>query len=235
MAPPEALLRPATPADLVAVGEVYLAARAAAVPAMPPIARTPQEVRDHWRGLDLADGSRELWVAEVEGRVTGFAEVKGDWLDDLYVAPGAQRSGLGSALLGAVQALRPDGFSLWVFESNRPARTFYARRGLVELERTDGSANEERAPDIRMAWPGRDALGFLRRQVDEVDDELGELLARRAALTRAIQPHKADPARDPGREREVAERLARRAPALGVDRLVPVVDAIVTASLDAAR
>jgi hypothetical protein len=35
-------------------------------------------------------------------------------------------------------------------------------RGLVELERTDGAANEEKAPDVRMAWPGRDPLAFYR-------------------------------------------------------------------------
>ena len=39
-----------------------------------------------------------------------------------------------------------------MFESNAPARAFYARHGLVEREHTDGSENEERAPDLRMAW-----------------------------------------------------------------------------------
>ena len=41
-----------------------------------------------------------------------------------------------------------------VFVANEPARAFYAARGLLERERTDGSANEERAPDIRMQWAG---------------------------------------------------------------------------------
>ena len=62
--------------------------------------------------------------------------------------------GVGTALLDLVKAQRPAGFCLWVFETNAPARGFYARRGLVELERTDGSGNEEQAPDVRMAWPG---------------------------------------------------------------------------------
>ena len=87
-----------------------------------------------------------------------------------------------------VTSLRPDGFCLWVFESNTPARAFYPGRGCVELERTDGSANEEKAPDIRVAWPGpRPAAGFLRGLIDETDLVLGDVLARRTALTRAVQ------------------------------------------------
>ncbi len=75
-----------------------------------------------------------------------------EWLDDLYVVPGHARRGIGSALLETAKALRPGGFGLWVFETNAPARAFYAGHGLVEVERTDGSDNEERAPDIRMTW-----------------------------------------------------------------------------------
>lgn len=118
---------------------------------------------------------------------------------------------------------------------NTPARAFYARHGLVELERTDGSGNEERTPDLKMAWPGTDPLTFLRGLIDDVDEQLGELLARRAALTRAVQDHKPSTDRDPVRERAIAEALATRAPALGTDRLARIVDAIVTESLDAAR
>ena len=225
------LLRPAEQGDLAAVAEVHLAARAHAVPAMPALVHTPEEVRAFHAGLDL--GERDLWVAEIH-RVVGYAELKGDWLDDLYVHPDAQGRGIGSALLDLVKSLRPEGFCLWVFESNTGARRFYARHGLVELERTDGSGNEEKAPDVRMAWPGREPLVFYRRLIDDVDEQLGDLLARRAALTRAVQGHKADPARDPDREQEIAAALARRAPALGHDRLARIVHAIITESLDAA-
>ena len=104
----------------------------------------------------------------------------------------------------------------------------------MELESTDGSANEERAPDVRLAWPGAEPLRFLRGLVDDVDAQLGDLLARRAALTRAIQPFKTTARRDPGRERAVAEALATQAPALGVERLERIAHVIITESLEAA-
>jgi chorismate mutase len=143
-------------------------------------------------------------------------------------------------LLDLAKSRRPDGFALWVFVSNAPARGFYHRRGLVELEHTDGSDNEERAPDVRMAWPGERPLEYLRAEIDRVDDELAVLLARRQALTAAVQGHKqrsrgrgGHAGRDAERERAIAERMARHAPGLGVDRMARVMDAVISVSLDA--
>jgi GNAT superfamily N-acetyltransferase len=228
----ELLLRPAGRDDLPGLAELYVRARAAAVPAMPPGIHPDAEVRAWVGGWDL--DAWDVWVAEADGRPQGYAVVAGDWLHSLFVAPDAAGQGVGGALLDLVKGLRPEGFCLWVFESNLPARAFYENRGLVPLERTDGSANEERAPDIRMAWPGADPLAFYRRLIDEVDEQLGDLLARRAALTRAVQPLKPEGSRDRERERRIAEAMAVRAPALGTDRLARIVDVIVTESLDAA-
>jgi GNAT superfamily N-acetyltransferase len=150
----ELVLRPATQGDLPAMAEVFLAARAAAVPAMPPSIHPPDGVRAFYLSHDVETGEREAWVAEDERGTVGFVELKGDWLDDLYVLPQAQGEGIGTALLDIAKAQRPGGFSLWVFVSNVPAREFYSRHGLVERETTDGSGNEERSPDIRMEWPG---------------------------------------------------------------------------------
>jgi GNAT superfamily N-acetyltransferase len=230
--PTELALRPATEADLPAVTEVLMAAREAAYPAMPHGVHVPDEVRAWVAGWDLA--ATPVWLACSGAAVLGYARFDEVWLDDLYVAPSAQGGGVGSALLDVVKAQRPGGFCLWVFESNAPARRFYAARGLVELEHTDGSANEERAPDLRMAWAGTDPLTFYRSLIDAVDAELGELLNRRAAITAAIQPHKDSSGRDQDREREIARALAHRAPSLGEDRLARILHAIITESLEAA-
>jgi GNAT superfamily N-acetyltransferase len=147
------VLRPAEPADAAAVAAVQLAARAAAVARgfMPPSVHAEAET-SAWLAERLARD--EVWVAELDGEVAAYARFTATWLDDLYVHPGHQGAGLGSALLDLVRSLRPDGFGLWVFETNRPAQRFYASHGLVVTERTDGSENEEGAPDLRMEWPG---------------------------------------------------------------------------------
>lgn len=150
---PDLVLRPALGDEGPALARLFTATRQAAVPLMPPSVHTADEDVAHLGAL-VADDEHEVWVAERDGAVIGLAVLTATWLDALYVDPAAQRTGVGGALLDLVKALRPDGFGLWVFESNLPARAFYARHGLVEVERTDGSANEEHAPDLRVVWPG---------------------------------------------------------------------------------
>jgi chorismate mutase/GNAT superfamily N-acetyltransferase len=224
-------LRPADRGDAPEVASVHLAARRSA--AMPPPVHPEDEIRGWLDGRLRSTDT--VWVAEVDGVVGGYARFTETWLDDLYVAPALAGQGIGSALLDVVKQQRSGGFCLWVFEMNTPARDFYARRGLVELEHTDGSANEERAPDIKMAWPGIDPLSFFRRLIDDVDQQLGDLLARRVALTHAVQAHKGNAIRDPAREAQIAAAMARRAPALGEERLRRIVHAIISESLDAVR
>jgi len=224
----DVILRPAVPSDADDVTAVHLASRAAA--AMPPGVHSDTEVRE-WLGGRLERD--EVWEAETGAGVAAYARMTETWLDDLYVAPDHAGQGLGSALLDLVKAQRPGGFCLWVFETNEPARGFYTHHGLVELERTDGAGNEEKQPDVRMAWPGTDPLAFYRGLIDDVDAELGDLLNRRIALTHAVQPHKPVAERDPDREREIAEAMALRAPVLGAERLQRIVHAVITESLDA--
>lgn len=222
-------IRPAEASDVDAVVELHLAARREA--AMPPVADAAGVRR--WLTGRVGESDDEFWLAEIHGEPAGYARVRSYWLADLYVDPRHQRQGVGTALLDLVKARRPDGFCLWVFQMNTPARGLYARHGLVELERTDGHGNMEKTPDVRMAWPGAKPLVFYRRLIDEVDGELGDLLARRVALTRVAQDHKEGPGRDPEREAEITEALAARAPELGAERLGRIVHAIITESLDA--
>lgn len=229
------LLRQAGLDELDRIVAVHLAARKGAIPAMPPMVHPDSDATPYLRGRMATD---ETWVAELDGTVVGYALVERAFLSHLYVLPEHAGQGIGSALLDLVKALRPDGFGLWVFETNEPARRFYRRHGLVELETTDGSSNDERSPDVRMVWEGRDPLAYLRSQVDEADDDLAMVLGRRAALTRRIQDHKevsGHAGRDPAREAEIVQRLATKAPALGVDGWRRVVEAVITAGLDAAE
>ncbi|MBL0747546.1 GNAT family N-acetyltransferase [Nocardioides baculatus] len=222
-------LRPATSADLTQIAEVHLASRHGAGTAFPPPVHADAEAYAWVASWDLT--AYDVWVATDGEQVAGYARCTPTWLDDLYVRPEHQGRGVGAALFDVVTSLRPDGFCLWVFESNLPARAFYRSRGCLELERTDGAGNEEKAPDIRVAWPGPVPLAFLRALIDEADLVLGDVLARRTALTRAVQSVKPSGERDPDREAEIARRVAAVAPELGEERVARIVDVIITESL----
>ena len=131
--------------------EVYLSSRHAAVPAIPALVHDDDDVR-RWIA-ETVFPDQELWVAEDDASgVVGLMVLSGNWVDQLYVAPAWTGRGIGSELLSTARSLRPDGLQLWAFQSNVRARRFYERHGFTEAERTDGTRNEEGAPDVRYVW-----------------------------------------------------------------------------------
>lgn len=122
--------------------------------AIPPLLHDRDDVTRWMTGrLSAADS----WLAEdPSGALVGLLLLDGDMLDQLYVDPQLTGTGIGGQLLAVAKAQRPEGLRLWTFVSNEGAQRFYARHGFVEITRTDGSANEEQAPDILYGWqPGR--------------------------------------------------------------------------------
>jgi ribosomal protein S18 acetylase RimI-like enzyme len=147
-------LRRATAADVEVLARIQLDARRAAGDLFPPSLHEDAELVPHL--LTDVLPSAEAWLAERDGTAAGILVLEGDLIDQLYVDPSAQGSGIGSALLDHAKAVRPDGLRLWVFVSNEPARAFYATRGFVPIGGSDGEANEEGAPDLLLAWRPRD-------------------------------------------------------------------------------
>lgn len=94
----------------------------------------------------------EVWLAERDGEIIGFAALEPGWLHHLYVNPSAHNAGAGSLLLAKAKEKMPQGFSLWTFQANLGARRFYERHGLTEARRTRGADNEEGLPDILYEW-----------------------------------------------------------------------------------
>lgn len=106
-------------------------------------------------------------VAEVDDVVVGFAHIVlennamlGAVVQNIHVAPGLKRGGIGSRLLAeaarTVLDLRPlSGICVWVREDNPAARAFYEARGGAPAGRTLGGpfADGSRAPVLRFAWP----------------------------------------------------------------------------------
>ena len=116
-------LRPARPADAGQVAEVWLRSFAAALPGVRR-AHSDDEVR-RWVA-DVLLPAHDVWVADVDGTVVG--------------------------VLALAEQRQPDGLQLWTFQADGPARRFYLRHGFTEVERTDGSGNEEHEPDVRYTW-----------------------------------------------------------------------------------
>lgn len=91
-----------------------------------------------------------VWVAETD-RLVGFIAFRTDWVDHLYVDVAHHGMGIGSALLTKAMASEP-ALQLWAFQKNTGARRFYEKKGFRILKETDGRDNEEREPDVLLAW-----------------------------------------------------------------------------------
>ena len=92
------------------------------------------------------------WVAAEAGQVLAVLVLSPGWVDQLYVEPERCGEGIGRRLLDHAKGLATGPLELWTFQVNAAARRFYARNGFVEVELTDGTANEEREPDVRLRW-----------------------------------------------------------------------------------
>jgi ribosomal protein S18 acetylase RimI-like enzyme len=143
-------LRRGMAADADIAAEVYLRARHRAIPEIPPLVHSDDEVR-HWMRGVLDD--QEVWLAFADhGALLGLMVLDGDWVGQLYVDPAWTGRGLGTRLLELGMQRRPDGLQLWTFVSNVRAQRFYERNGFTVEEQTDGSGDEEHAPDLRYVW-----------------------------------------------------------------------------------
>lgn len=100
----------------------------------------------------------EIWGAFEDTTLVGIVAFRRDWIDQLYVLPGAQRRGIGTALLEIARNVSSS-LSAWTFQRNLVARNFYESRGFVNIKETDGSDNAEKEPDVLYFWSD----GSLRR------------------------------------------------------------------------
>ncbi|WP_235558147.1 GNAT family N-acetyltransferase [Sphaerimonospora mesophila] len=142
------LIRPAWAGDAGEIAEIFLAARAGMT--YLPRLHSDEQTRA-WISEVMLPAST-VWVAELRGQVAGFAALRGESLEHLYVTPAAQGNGIGSALLEEAKKARPGGLGLWVFQHNTGARRFYERHRFRPIEERDGSGNKENLPDVRYRW-----------------------------------------------------------------------------------
>ena len=134
--------------DMEAAAAVHRASFDRALPWLVGL-HTPAEDRAFYR--DQVFRACEVWGAERQGKLVGIIAFRRDWVDQLYVLPDAQRSGVGGTLLEIAQQAFPR-LDLWTFQRNLPARRFYEANGFVAVRETDGSGNEEKEPDVLYRW-----------------------------------------------------------------------------------
>jgi len=145
------VVRAAGTADAAAIAQVHIRSREVTMPYLPPRKRSDAEVVRWVHNVVLAEAA--VWVAEDgDGTVVGYAAVEGEWLEHLYLLPDARRRGIGTRLLAAAKAHRPQGLDLHVFQRNTDARAFYARHGFTVVDLNDGSRNMEHEPDMTLRW-----------------------------------------------------------------------------------
>jgi GNAT superfamily N-acetyltransferase len=146
-------IRLADVADAAAIARVHLASRAATMPYLPPQERSHQQVTVWVR--DILFTTCRVWVAVRDGETLGYAALKGDMLEDLYLRPDVRRQGIGTLLLDTARRHSPEGLSLHVFQQNTDARAFYERHGFAVLDTNEGDRNMENLPDMTLRWePG---------------------------------------------------------------------------------
>ncbi len=141
--------RRATAADAPDVATVYIASRRGAAAYLPTVG-TDAEIRAFV--IHQMVPERETWVAELDGRIVAVLVLDGYEVQQFYVAPDYQRSGVGDAMLAHAKHLRPAGLRLFTFQRNAPARRFYEARGFIAKEFTDGATSMEREPDVLYQW-----------------------------------------------------------------------------------
>jgi ribosomal protein S18 acetylase RimI-like enzyme len=119
-------VRPAIPGDRARLAEIFLVARLHAFSWIPP---------ERFR---LNDFKREtegetILVAEVSGRVVGFASVwePDCFLHHIYVDPEMLRRGIGRALIAAAISSCEKPLELKCQTNNKPAMAFYRRLGFI--------------------------------------------------------------------------------------------------------
>lgn len=138
------IIRAAFTHEASRIAQIARESRQTAMPYLPDLHTHEQDLAFYGSEIECST----CLVAEVNGEVVGFGCTRDGWLNHLYVLPGHQSQGLGTALLSE---LRPKVEQFWVFQRNQRARDFYKQQGFIEVELTDGSSNEENEPDVRFA------------------------------------------------------------------------------------
>jgi GNAT superfamily N-acetyltransferase len=146
-------IRRPDPTRIDAEADAAMAVQRAALRATLPGLRNPHTAAEDAAWIRGNFATHSVWLAVDGDRVVGVATRDGEWVGQLYVAPGRTGEGIGQRLLDTILAEAAAAsipvLKLWTFQRNSGARRFYERNGFVAVELTEGDGNEEGEPDVR--------------------------------------------------------------------------------------
>jgi chorismate mutase len=163
-------------------------------------------------------GSRRYWGGRTTLDLALVTEVR-----DRSARPVVVDVGDTPWLAGAAVAAGADG--VWLAEDAAPTDVASAIDATTTL-----------TPVVRRVNPR--SFAACREAIDRVDAALASLLEYRVALVGAVQQHKqvaGHAGRDRSREAEIVHAMAHRAPSVPRRGLATIMDAVITAGLDAAE
>jgi ribosomal protein S18 acetylase RimI-like enzyme len=111
-----------------------------------------QEDVEAWYSPKFAEWTWTLAAFDADTSMAGFIALTNQHVNQLYVDPSHQRSGIGSALLDRALNSTPGPTTLHVFEANLSARAFYEKHGFRERDRWMNA--EEGAIDLLYVQEG---------------------------------------------------------------------------------
>jgi GNAT superfamily N-acetyltransferase len=144
-------IRRAKPEEAAEVADVFVASQADALPFLRALHSTEDTIAFITEDVFTKD---DVWIAIENGKIVGMMALAGTHIDHLYLQPGYYRRGIGSQLIEKAKELHPLLLTLYAFQVNLRARSFYEEHGFVPIEFGDGSGNEAGEPDVLYEWRG---------------------------------------------------------------------------------
>jgi GNAT superfamily N-acetyltransferase len=143
-------IRLAEPAELESVVELWARSRWDAEPALEKrMGYTREQNREHFANVIARENS--VWLALRGGRIVGLLAYREEYVDQLFVEPGEQRTGVGRALLKKAKQLSPRQLALHAHQTNTRARAFYESQGF-QATGFGTSPPPECEPDVTYVW-----------------------------------------------------------------------------------
>ncbi|MGN1283406.1 MAG: GNAT family N-acetyltransferase [Limosilactobacillus sp.] len=132
------IIRKFQPEDLDQIMPIWLVGNCQAYPFI-----DQQYWVDHQAAVREALQKAEVWVAEQDATVVGFAGLQGDYLAGIFVKAAFQHQGVGRQLIERIQHTH-DTVTLDVYVANQGAIRFYRHHGFrVIREQVDETGHAE--------------------------------------------------------------------------------------------